>query len=360
MAIVLSLPRQFGRENRLLRIYYEGLSRHWGWHQRTLGNCLYYAGFGTGWSDTERSLLTSEIRAAGVSMAARRGVHRLLNPAGYPRSTNLLRNKARFARYAVDHALPTPETFDPCSMDLDDWLEARTAIIAKPGFSSKGEGIVVFRRAGQYWEGKSRRLTTSQLSREMHRILSQHGVLQQLVSAHPALTEISPDALPTLRIVTCRDEAGEPENCVTILRLGAGRGQPIDNFSAGGLAVRVDKSRRCAAAYRANGAAAQDIRHHPDSGAKIIGREVPDIDQAADIALRAHRTLPAGYSVVGWDIGLADRGPMIVEGNWNPGTQIIQLVESIGLDETRLGELYRFHLDRVSNDQWRSARPIEW
>jgi hypothetical protein len=51
---------------------------------------------------------------------------------------------------------------------------------------------------------------------------------------------------------------------------------------------------------------------------------------------------------------------VLIEGNWNHGTDIVQLVSGKGLDRTRLGELYRFHLRRLPDDAWRSARPVEW
>lgn len=360
MPILHSLPRRYCRENRLLGIYYDGLNSHWGWAERTIGNCLSLAGLGTAWSETELRLLTDEIRATGISMRARRGVHRLLNPAGYPKAVNLLRNKARFAHHAAIHGLPTPATFDPGIDSLEDWLEARDAVIAKPGYSSKGEGIAAFRRKNDGWHGGLKRYTTAQLVHELNRCLSRHGVVQELIGAHPALAEISPGVLPTLRIVTCHDETGYPESCSVILRLGAGSDQPVDNFSSGGLAVRVDQSGRCAVAFRADGGIGQDIRDHPDSGAAIAGRPIPSIDDAIEIARSAHRTLDRGYRVVGWDIGLGSQGPTIIEGNWNPGTQIVQLVGATGLDRTRLGELYRFHLQRLLPEHWRQARAIEW
>ena len=134
----------------------------------------------------------------------------------------------------------------------------------------------------------------------------------------------------------------------------------MDNFNAGGLAVRVDASGRCELAFRASGSSTEELKVHPVNGETIADRQVPDVADAIDLARRSHATLPKGYTVVGWDIGLSDRGPLLIEGNWNHGTDIVQLVSGKGLDRTRLGELYRFHLRRLSPDDWRAARPIEW
>ena len=359
MPILHGLPPVIGRENRLLGIYHQGLREHWGWADRKLGNCFALAGLGSRWTATEQRLLSPEIRASGLSMAARRGVHRLLNPLGHPRSRNLLRNKALFARHVVEHRLPAPASFDSDEQALDEWLSSRSAIIAKPGFSSKGRGIAAFRRDGDHWHGAGREYDAADLARHLQPCLDRHGVIQELLSTHEQLRALSPGALPTLRIVTCRNEMGEPESCATILRLGSGGACPVDNFNAGGIAVRLDASGRCTAAFRAAGTAAETIATHPASGVRLVGRMVPDLEEAIALGEQAHRTLP-GYTVVGWDVGLSDQGPTLVEGNWNPGTDIIQLVDGAGIDRTRLGELYRYHLERLPDELWRASRPVEW
>lgn len=360
MPILHCLPPVDGRDNRLLALYHEGLRRHWGWPDRAVGAGLAAIGIGMGWSAAERRLLPAATRTSGLSMADRRGVHRLLNPAGYPLARNLLRNKALFARHVARHRLAAAATFDPEAADLECWLGGQEAVIAKPGFSSKGKAIAAFRRDGDQWIGRGGKSDTRALALLLRRYLARHGVVQELLSAHDRLRGLSPGALPTLRVVICADESGRPESCVTVLRLGSGGDRPVDNFNAGGLAVRLDPSGRCEAAFRASENAAQAIATHPVTNRPIRGQHVPDLAAAIELAEQAHRTLPDGYAVVGWDIGLTDRGPMLVEGNWNPGTDIIQLVDGVGLDRTRLGELYRFHLERVPGELWRATRPIEW
>ncbi len=359
MPVVRALPRSGAGSNQLLALYHDRLTGHWPWRRRLVAKSLSIAGLGTGWSEMERRLLPDDVRAAGLSMADRRGIHRLLNPAGLPLKSNILRNKALFARHAHDHALPVPVDFDPEADHLDAWLTARERIITKPGYSSKGRGIAAFAQDGDGWNGPDGRLTQAALKRHINVVIGRHGVVQEQVARHEALADISPDALPTLRIVSCRDERGVPEVCATILRLGAGNGRPVDNFNAGGIAVRLEAG-RCTDAFQASGDRAQYLHRHPLTGAAILGRHVPDLEVANAFALRSHDTLPEGFTVVGWDIGLSRTGPVVVEGNWNPGTDIIQLVGGTGLDETRLGSLYRFHLARIPAEGWRTARAIEW
>lgn len=348
MPILHSLPRKEHPENRLLALYHEGLRRHWGRGNIALATALGLVGLGTGWSRAERRFLSDEIRASGMSMADRRGVHRLINPAGYPLAGNVLRNKRLFADHVRAHGLASPDTFNPSAGALADWLQGQQEIVAKRGYSSKGKGVVAFDQADG-WR-----------IRQIEDVLAKHGVVQERLKPHAALEGLSPGALPTLRVVTCLDEGGAPEAAAVVLRLGGGGPRPVDNFNAGGLAVRVDADGRCAIAYRASGSSTEELRVHPANGETIVAREVPDFAEAIGLARRAHATLPRGYTVVGWDIGLSDRGPLLIEGNWNHGTDIVQLVGGKGLDRMRLGELYRFHLRRLPPEAWRSARPVEW
>lgn len=359
MPVVRALPAGRAVNNRLLALYHERLESHWPWRRRLLARGLAITGAGAGWSKSERGLLPDDIRAAGLSMADRRGVHRLLNPAGLPLRFNLLRNKALFARHAREHALPVPRSFDPEAGEIDQWLAAQERIIAKPGHSSKGRGIAAYVRDRDGWLGPSGRVTPGALRRHIDLVTRRDGVVQQQLICHDALADVSPDALPTLRVVTCRDEVGIPEVCETILRLGIGKGSPVDNFNAGGIAVRLEAG-RCAAAFQSNGDSAKRLYRHPATGAVIAGREIPDLAFAHAFALRSHDSLPEGFTVVGWDIGLSQSGPTVIEGNWNPGTDIIQLVAGAGLDDTRLGSLYRHHLALIADECWRAARAVEW
>jgi hypothetical protein len=341
----LPLPR--GGENRLLALYRDGLARHWSVGDRALGSLVAALRL-DGWSVAERGFISPEIRAAGLSMRARKGVHRLLNPAAFPLGVSPLKNKTLFATHVAAHALPAPETFDAALGSLEAWLARRDAVIAKPSYSSRGRGVALLVCDDP-----------PALARRLRPLLEAGGVVQEKATTHPDLADLSPGALPTLRVVTCLDEAGEPEVCAVVLRLGSGGPRPVDNFNAGGLAVAIDQAGRAATAYRTSGSRVQVLAGHPVTGATISGLAIPDLDAARASAVRAHATLPPGWTVVGWDVGLTDRGPLLIEGNWNPGTDIVQLVDGVGLDATRLGALYRHHLARLPPDEWRRARPVE-
>ena len=66
----------------------------------------------------------------------------------------------------------------------------------------------------------------------------------------------------------------------------------------------------------------------PVSGAYVFGG--PLFDRAQALAIRAHERFREGFTLIGWDIGLTAQGPVLIEGNWNPGTDIVQLVNGKG------------------------------
>lgn len=344
-------------DNALLADYHDGLRRHWSATRRASAALLAAAGRG-GWSPAERRWLDAAVRRDGLSMRDRKGLHRLLNPAAFPFTTNPLKNKQLFARVAARHGLPVADAFDPATMLLPHWLAGQHDIIAKPSFRSKGQGVERFHRPDARWSGIAGPIGDAQLNDRLSALIAAGGVVQHCLPTHPALVALSPGALPTLRVVTCRDEAGAPESCALALRLSAGGPRPVDNFNAGNLVAGIDTAGCCGPARRAGPARVTAHGHHPVTRATIAGTPVPDLAAAIALARLAHAAFP-DFTVIGWDVGLTPHGPVLVEGNWNPGTDILQLVAGQGVAATRLGALYRHHLARLPAERWRAARPIE-
>ncbi|MCI4588647.1 hypothetical protein MOK15_00800 [Sphingobium sp. BYY-5] len=346
-------------ENSLLAAYHGGLRRHWPLSARAFAHLLAYGGQG-GWSASERQLLPDAVRRAGLSMRDRKGLHRLLNPAAFPFTANPLKNKQLFAQVAQAAGLPIAAACDLAREDLAGWLAGETDIIAKPSFRSKGEGVERFQRMDGGWRGGGGPIAKAALQARLRDLWQAGGVIQRRLPTHEMLADLSPGALPTLRVVTCLDEVGAPEACGLALRLSAGGARPVDNFNAGNLVLGIDDWGACLTAWL--GGAGRPTRHdrHPTTDAVIVGTPVPDLIGAIALAGRAHLAFATGFTVIGWDVGLTSAGPVLIEGNWNPGTDILQLVSGRGLADTRLGALYRHHLDQLPADRWRAARVMEW
>ncbi|EQB31843.1 sugar-transfer associated ATP-grasp domain-containing protein, partial [Sphingobium ummariense] len=239
MLTLRALPGRADPGNSLLAAYHEGLARHWPLRRRMLARALAVAGKG-GWSRAESLLLDDAVRAQGLSMRDRKGLHRLLNPGAFPFQTNPLKNKQLFARIAEAAGLPVAEQWDPEREPLALWLAGQQDVIAKPSYRSKGQGVERFRRTAGGWKRDDTSLDEVVVAAHLRAVREAGGVVQRRLPTHQALEDVSPGALPTLRVVTCLDEQGEPEACETALRLSAGGPRPVDNFNAGNLVLLVD------------------------------------------------------------------------------------------------------------------------
>jgi hypothetical protein len=344
----------------LLRFYFDQLGDHWPAHRWIAGRAMAWGAGETGWlgiSPAERRLIRGRVEPEHyVSMSVRRGIHRLLNPGALPIRANILKDKAAFARFAIAEGLDAPLTL---TSGLAGELLERGDVVLKPSFSSKGRGVVRARREGSEWLlTTGERLHAVELALRIERLTAAGGVAQEGLRAHPFLADISPDALPTSRVMTFRLGEQAPVVGLLVLRLGGG-GAPVDNFNRGGL-VALPEGGALSAAWGKTAGRLVQLTSHPATRA-AIARKLPDdlLGDAAALAVRAHSKLPSGFSVVGWDVGLSDRGPRLIEGNWNPGTVLPQSAAGAGLSQMPLGDLYRRALERVDEESWEAAGAME-
>ncbi|GBD49025.1 sugar-transfer associated ATP-grasp domain-containing protein [Methylopila sp. Yamaguchi] len=356
----------------LVGLYFDALWRHWSPQDRAVALALSgaaalglavrapCAGWRHGWDAAEQALIARTADPdAHLAMAVRKGVHRLLNPGAYPLVANPLKNKRLFAGRCREAALPTPETFEGGPDALHMWLHGRAGVIAKPNYASKGAGVIGFQRRSDGWRSGAEPIDEGRVVANLAAVLRDGGLVQEACAAHPALQPLSPGALPTLRVMTAVNEAGEIEACDRVLRLSAGGPRPVDNFNAGNVVASLDAEARIGRGFRRVDGAIVPVERHPATGVPLVGHVAPDIAAAIELATHAHEAFRDGFFVIGWDVGLSDRGPIMIEGNWNPGVDVLQLVSGRGLGDSRLGALYAGRLRDLPAETWRRARPIE-
>ena len=200
--------------------------------------------------------------------------------------------------------------------------------------------------------------------------LSRHHLLVRLVARsrgtplmvqprllpHRDLRDITSGALPTIRILTCLDEASEPEVVAALLRTSIGPNATVDNLHAGGIGALVGIHSGTLSRSSNLGANARLgwLCAHPDTGARIEGRTLPMWGASKSLAIAAHRHF-SDRVVVGWDIAILDDGPILIEGNGNPDLDILQRFMDVGFREHRLSALLAHHLKRRGHCQ-RSVR----
>jgi hypothetical protein len=178
--------------------------------------------------------------------------------------------------------------------------------------------------------------------RSKHRPL----IVQKRVRPHPMLQPLTSGAVPTVRALTCLNEQGGPELVAAVFRMSIGANRTVDNIHAGGLAcaVSLDRGELGRASDLGSDARLGWHSRHPTTGAQIEGTRLPCWNEAKALALKAHSAF-ADRVMIGWDIAIAEDGPIIIEGNRGPDMDLMQRFMEVGFCEHhRFGELIAHHL----------------
>lgn len=146
------------------------------------------------------------------------------------------------------------------------------------------------------------------------KICSGNFIFQETVIQHPDINEIYSGSLNTVRIDTFIDEDGEPEIISAIMRMGRD-GSHTDNLSGGGIFVGIDLE---TGRLKKNGLTflrygADVFTRHPNTGRTFENFKIPYFDEVKKMVKAAASLLQD--RLVGWDIGISERGPVFVEGN---------------------------------------------
>ncbi|HEX5580251.1 MAG TPA: sugar-transfer associated ATP-grasp domain-containing protein, partial [Gemmatimonadaceae bacterium] len=290
-------------------------------------------------------------------------LYRTVIPRTSLEAARILADKRRFAAWCVEQQLPTA----PILMEFADGRLTRrqlpeghvpaTDLFSKWGTQYGGDDTQRWRYdEGRWLDDEGRGWTFDELVASLTE-RSRDGVvlLQPRLVNHPALRPLSPNALSTIRVMTVRRPGGPARLLAGVLRMGTGA-STADNFAQGGIASpvdaatgtlgdarRIDKQQRTHA-YRA----------HPDTGAAITGYRVPFWEESVRLALDAHTRLGA-IPCVGWDVAVLDDGPVLLEGNWNACTKLLQVATQTPLLATEFADTFAAWLDEPEcavDDRW--------
>lgn len=167
-----------------------------------------------------------------------------------------------------------------------------------------------------------------------------------------AIRGLSQESLTPIRVVTCLDEKNEPIVALSYLRVlcklekwnnSAELAAPLD-LNTGKLGKMVGD--------KINWRPLERFSTHPFTGQRLEDVRVPFCRDINSIAVQAHRLFPQ-YAVIGWDIAITDKGPVILEANTAPDVAFLQRTFNQPIGWMTLGELLAPHLKRISLSQKR-------
>lgn len=154
-------------------------------------------------------------------------------------------------------------------------------------------------------------------------------VAEEFIRQHPAIQELSPAAVNTVRIFTQLDASGDVEILGCRLRISINK--PVDNMAAGNIAAPIDQE----SGIISGPAVYSDIDKpeevaHPVTGVKIEGFQIPFWEETISFVTAAAKLHPQNRSI-GWDIAMTPDGPDLIEGNHDWCKLLYQLPAGKGL-----------------------------
>ncbi len=275
----------------------------------------------------------------------------------------LLADKERFAALCAEHGVAAPPlvavvengaTRRPLHAKGGDATPVRFVdddLFIKPRKGKGGRGTLRASRTadGRYALSDGQTLTGSELARYLETLsLEKPLLVQRRLSNHPDMVDMCANALCCVRVLTCRNESDAPELTNVAFRMALRSDTTVDGLHRGGIAANVDIETGVLGPAT-NLGLTPDVgwcTHNPGTGVPIAGRTLPHWPETRALALKAHAMLPHKV-MVGWDIAITDKGPVVVEGNGAPCVDIIQRVTCDPLGSARFGELLAWQVDRA-------------
>lgn len=253
----------------------------------------------------------------------------LMRPYNAPEEP-FLKDKVRFLKTFAPFVqrdwlyLPesTPEQFA-------DFVRRHGAVALKPPLSSWGIGF--------------RKLEADALTDPaalFDELCAKGYLAEEFLVSDAALAVYHPASLNTLRVITFRNGA-------RFAVFGAGlrvgnRGLHVDNAHGGGIFCEIDPDTGVVQTDGLDECGNVYLRH-PMTGVPFRGQQIPWWPEVVDLCRRASQTLPC-LRVVGWDIAILPGGRLeLIEGNHNPGMNIMQAPAKRGVREKFASLLLDFY-----------------
>lgn len=140
-----------------------------------------------------------------------------------------------------------------------------------------------------------------------------NDIIEEFVSQHHDLNTLSPSGLNTLRIITQINRSGGVDILGVRLRISVN--SIVDNMAAGNMAAEVDQESGIVIGPGVfSDITKKDCYRHPRTGQEIIGFKVPFFKESIKLAREA-ALYDTSNTSIGWDIGITEHGPVLIEGN---------------------------------------------
>jgi alpha-L-glutamate ligase-like protein len=280
--------------------------------------------------------LFRKLREAGLLGMNRRNAEYILrsNPRSfYP----IVDNKVLTRDAAEKFGVPTPPIFLLIQnygqiSGIGKALGERREFALKPARGTGGSGIVLavdrhdkgfITQSGKIFTRKDLVYHVTEILSGIHSLGGQEdqAILQALVHPDPIFSEVTHQGVPDVRIIVYQ---GVPVMAMVRLPTRASDGKANLHRGAIGAGIDIVTGLTTNAVHRS-----EVVTHHPDTGKRVMGIQVPYWEKMLFMASRACEMTGLGY--LGMDVVIdRDHGPLLLELNARPGLAI-QLANRKGL-----------------------------
>ncbi len=262
--------------------------------------------------------LTNEQRKTYITRGVNNGYLKALNDSSY---YHYFRNKVefnqKFKEFVKRDFLDLREASEK---KFEKFVAKHSIIMVKPVDQSGGanvEKIVIDEKTNV---------------KKLYEVLkkTKQFLVEDYVRQHKEMNRLCKASVNTLRIVTVRKN-NKTTVMLRAIRIGNGL-RDVDNFHSGGMYTLFDENG--VITKPAMDREGKLFEVHPVSKVPIKGFKIPYYKESIDLAVTASQKIPQ-VGLVGWDIAITDKGPVLIEGNELPGYDIYQ--SKIHLSETKEG-----------------------
>lgn len=244
----------------------------------------------------------------------------------------LLNNKINFLRNNQD--LTKRDFFDPKDTidNLKQFLNKHENFVCKPINGLGGTDI--------------KKMNVSEINDidEFYESLKNNNMfLEELIIQDQEWGKLSPKSINTIRVMTSNVD-GKIEIFCMIARIGSSKNL-ADNFHQGGCGVFIDTEKGI---LKGNGINKdlEEFEIHPVSKIKYDNYKIPFFKEITELCTKAAKRFNQ-TNVIGWDVAITDKGPLIVEGNNGPGFDLVQVVLNKGT---------KYMIEKIDNEMNKSQK----
>jgi alpha-L-glutamate ligase-like protein len=288
---------------------------------------------------------------------------RFLRPYNRRSAIRIADDKLLTKRVLEQHGIPTQKVYAVVTRGRElanfRWDRLPSSFVIKPNRGYGGGGIIVIRHRKKtapdeeptYISVDRTEWPVSKLNEHIRDILDGRfsltsspdlTIIEERIKLHSAFEEVTFRGIPDIRIIVFNRVP-----VMAMVRLPTEKSKGKANVAQGAVAVGIDL---------ANGTATNSIlkkpkriiiENHPDTGAELLGLEVPFWDEILQIAVKTSEA--SGLNFIGVDIALdRDKGPVVMELNARPGLEIqvanlaplgsrLERVEGIKIEDAQRG-----------------------